>query len=99
MITRFPAVASGPPVLGRAPLAQGVQEDFMDEDQPWRPKLKNAPLFNPFESSTEWTAQLGAADRIEVEDEVTTEDNKTVRSICRREPYARKGDWALASQK
>jgi hypothetical protein len=48
----------------------------MDEHQPWRPKLKNAPLFNPFESSTEWTAQNGDADRIEVEDEVTTEDNQ-----------------------
>jgi hypothetical protein len=48
----------------------------MDEHQPWRPKLKNAPLFNPFEASTEWTAQIGAADRIEVEDEETTEDNE-----------------------
>ena len=48
----------------------------MDEHQPWRPKLKNAPLFNPFEASTEWTAQNGAADRIEIEDEETTEDEK-----------------------
>ena len=48
----------------------------MDEHQPWRPKLKNAPLFNPFESSTEWTAQLGADDRIEVEDEEPAEDNE-----------------------
>jgi hypothetical protein len=48
----------------------------MDEHKPWRPKLKNAPLFNPFESSTEWTAQIGADDRIEIEDEEMTEDEK-----------------------
>jgi hypothetical protein len=48
----------------------------MNEHQPWRPKLKNAPLFNPFEPSTEWIAQIGGADRIEVEDEVTIEDNE-----------------------
>jgi hypothetical protein len=48
----------------------------MDEHQPWRPKLKNAPLFNPFESSMEWAAQIGAADRVEVEDDGTTEENK-----------------------
>jgi hypothetical protein len=47
----------------------------MDKHQPWRPHIKNAPLLNPFESSTEWTAQLGDADRIEIEgDEETTED-------------------------
>ncbi len=49
----------------------------MDEHPPWRPKLKNAPLFNPFESSTEWTAQIGAADRIEIEHEMTTEEDNT----------------------
>jgi hypothetical protein len=48
----------------------------MGEHQPWRPKLKNAPLFNPFEASTEWTAQIGGADRIELENEESTEDNK-----------------------
>jgi hypothetical protein len=43
---------------------------------PWRPKLKNAPLFNPFESSTEWTAQNGATDQIEIEDEEATENSE-----------------------
>jgi len=41
----------------------------MAERKPWQPRLKNAPLFNPFEPSTEWTAQIGANDRIEIEDE------------------------------
>ena len=48
----------------------------MDAHEPWRPKLKNAPLFNPFESSMEWTAQIGGADRIEIEDEAATPDPK-----------------------
>ncbi len=48
----------------------------MDKHEPWRPKLKNAPLFNPFEPSTEWTAELGAADRIEIEDDEETEDGR-----------------------
>lgn len=59
----------------------------MDEHKPWRPKLKNAPLFNPFESSTEWTAQIGATDRIEIEDEETTEDEKSD-----KQPAAEKTD-------
>ena len=47
----------------------------MDKHRPWQPHIKNAPLLNPFEPSTEWTARLGAADRIEIEDEEeTTED-------------------------
>jgi hypothetical protein len=46
----------------------------MDKHEPWRPKIKNAPLFNPFEPSTEWTAELGADDRIELEDEEGTEE-------------------------
>jgi hypothetical protein len=58
----------------------------MDEHKPWRPKVKNAPLFNPFESSTEWTAQIGAANRIEIEDEERTEDNN------RDEPVTKKTD-------
>lgn len=45
----------------------------MDEHKPWRPRLKNAPLFNPFEPSTKWTAQIGAGDRIEIEDEDAAE--------------------------
>ncbi len=48
----------------------------MDTHRPWRPKLKNAALFNPFEPSTEWTAEMGAADRIEIEDDEETEDGR-----------------------
>ena len=48
----------------------------MDGHEPWRPQLKNAPLLNPFEPSTEWTAELGAADRIEIEDDEETEDDR-----------------------
>ncbi len=46
----------------------------MDKHEPWRPKIKNAPLYNPFEPSTEWTAELGDGDRIELEDEEETEE-------------------------
>ena len=45
---------------------------------------ENAPLFNPFESSTEWTAQIGGADRIEIEDEETTEDNKLDKPVTEK---------------
>lgn len=47
----------------------------MDEHEPWRPKIKRAPLFNPFEASTEWTAQIGGADRIVIEDEEPREES------------------------
>ena len=47
----------------------------MEKDRPWEPKLKSPPLFNPFESSTEWTEQLGADDRIEIENEENAESN------------------------
>lgn len=40
-----------------------------DRKPPWRPRIKEEPLFNPFESSTDWTRDLGANDRIEVPDE------------------------------
>jgi hypothetical protein len=46
----------------------------MDKHRPWQPQIKNVPLFNPFEPSTEWTAQIGDGERIEIEDEEATED-------------------------
>jgi hypothetical protein len=48
---------------------------FMEKNRPWQPRVDNLPLFNPFESSTEWTEQLGDGDRIEIEDEEVTEDD------------------------
>jgi len=47
----------------------------MEKDRPWEPELKTPPLFNPFESSTEWTEQLGADDRIQIEDGEKAEGN------------------------
>jgi len=47
----------------------------MEKDRPWEPELKTPPLFNPFESSTEWTEQLGADDRIKIEDGEKAEGN------------------------
>ena len=44
----------------------------MDKRQPWQPKSKNPPFFT---SAAEWAAQLGAADRFEVEDEEAKEDS------------------------
>ena len=40
----------------------------MSREKPWRPHLDTLPLFNPFEPSTKWTAQIGAGDEIKVED-------------------------------
>lgn len=40
-----------------------------DRKPPWRPRLREEPMFNPFEPSTDWTRDLGANDRIEVPDE------------------------------
>lgn len=37
--------------------------------KPWQPTIREDPLFNPFEPSTEWTRQIGDADRIEVPDD------------------------------
>jgi len=45
----------------------------MEKHRPWQPQVKTPPLFNPFESSTEWTEQLGDGDRIEIEDEEEAE--------------------------
>ena len=45
----------------------------MEKHRPWQPRLKDEPLFNPFEPSTEWTEQLGDGDRIEIEDEEEAE--------------------------
>jgi hypothetical protein len=50
---------------------------YMDKQRAWRPRVKSAPLFNPFEATTEWTAQIGGNDRIEVEDEVEPEEMVT----------------------
>ena len=47
----------------------------MEKRGPWQPRVDTPPLFNPFEPSTEWTKQLGDADRIEIEDEEVAEDD------------------------
>jgi hypothetical protein len=41
----------------------------VNDRKPWRPRIKEDPMLNPFESSTEWTRDLGANDRIEVPEE------------------------------
>jgi hypothetical protein len=41
----------------------------MKKHRPWQPHLGSLPLFNPFEPSTKWTRELGAGDRIEIEDD------------------------------
>jgi len=60
----------------------------MDKHEPWRPKIKNAPLYNPFEPSTQWTAELGAADRIELDDE----DEEAKEVAAAQNPPAEKTD-------
>lgn len=41
----------------------------MNERKPWQPHLREEPIFNPFEPSTEWTRDLGANERVDVPDE------------------------------
>ena len=41
----------------------------MSERKPWQPKIREEPLFNPFETPTDQTRDLGANDRIEIPDE------------------------------
>lgn len=40
----------------------------MNERKPWQPHLREEPIFNPFEPSTDWTRDLGANERVEVPD-------------------------------
>lgn len=40
----------------------------MNERKPWQPHMRDEPIFNPFEPSTEWTRELGANDRVEIPD-------------------------------
>lgn len=48
----------------------------MNERKPWQPRIREEPLFNPFEPSTEWTKDLGANDRIEIPDEDNEEADR-----------------------
>lgn len=41
----------------------------MNERKPWQPHMREEPIFNPFEPSTDWTRDLGANERIDVPDE------------------------------
>ena len=47
----------------------------MAEHRPWEPRIEPLPLLNPFEPSTEWTKQLGAGKRVEIEDEEEAVDS------------------------
>jgi hypothetical protein len=41
----------------------------MNEHKPWRPRIRQEPLLNPFEPPTDRTRDLGANDEIEIPDE------------------------------
>lgn len=41
----------------------------MNERKPWQPHMREEPVFNPFEPSTEWTRDLGANERVEIPEE------------------------------
>lgn len=41
----------------------------MKERKPWQPRLRREPIFNPFERPTDRTRNLGANDRVEIQDE------------------------------
>lgn len=47
----------------------------MKQRKPWQPRIREQPLLNPFEPSTEWTRDLGANDRIEIPDEEAETDD------------------------
>jgi hypothetical protein len=54
------------------------------EKKPWRPHLDTLPLFNPFEPSTKWTAQIGAGDEIKIEDVAASDDTESAHSTTER---------------
>jgi hypothetical protein len=60
-----------------------------DKDKPWRPHLDTLPLFNPFEPSTKWTAQIGAGDEIKVEDEVDSDPSASAQPTPEKADDAR----------
>ena len=41
----------------------------MNDRKPWQPRIREQPLFNPFEAPTDRTRDLGAGDRVEIPDE------------------------------
>jgi hypothetical protein len=41
----------------------------MNERKPWQPRMREEPIFNPFEPSTDWTRDVGANDQVEIPDE------------------------------
>jgi hypothetical protein len=41
----------------------------MTRHKPWQPRMRNEPLFNPFQPSTDWTREIGANDRVEIPEE------------------------------
>jgi len=60
----------------------------VNDRKPWRPRIKDEPMLNPFESSTDWTRDLGANDRIEVPDEEA--DPEEERRDAEKKPDATK---------
>lgn len=40
---------------------------YMRQYKPWVPRIRTEPFFNSFRSSTDWTRDIGANDRIEIE--------------------------------
>jgi hypothetical protein len=55
-----------------------------DKEKTWRPHLDTLPLFNPFEPSTKWTAQIGAEDEIKVEDEAAADASESADSTTEK---------------
>jgi hypothetical protein len=49
----------------------------MNKRKPWQPHLREEPIFNPFEPSTDWTRDLGANERVEVPDEEEEAETKS----------------------
>lgn len=46
------------------------------ERKPWQPRIREEPIFNPFERPTDWTRDMGANDRVEVPEEEEEETNE-----------------------
>lgn len=45
----------------------------MNAHKAWQPHMRDLPIYNPFEPSTDWTRDLGANDRVAIpEDEEET---------------------------
>jgi len=58
----------------------------VSEHKPWRPRIRQEPLLNPFERPTDRTRDLGANDEIEIPDEEEAESGEAQPDVTKESP-------------